>query len=59
MHIPLEDAVRACTLTPAQSLGLDKECGSIREGKEADFIILDESLNIKMIVKGGEIVLKR
>lgn len=59
MSIPLEDAVRACTLTPAKSLGLDKECGSIREGKDADFVVFDEELNIKMIVKGGEVVLKR
>ena len=56
MNIPLEDAVMACTLTPAKSLGLDKDCGSIREGKDGDFVILDEELNIKMIVKGGVIV---
>lgn len=56
MNIPLEDAVMACTLTPAKSLGLDKDCGSIREGKDGDFVILDEELNIKMIVKGGVLV---
>ena len=58
MGIPIEDAVRACTLTPAKSLYLDKECGSIQEGKRADFLILDQELNIKMVVKDGEIVLR-
>ena len=56
--IPIEDVVRACTLTPAKSLHLDKECGSIQEGKRADFLILDQELNIKMVVKDGEIVLR-
>ena len=56
MNIPLEDAVMASTLTPARSLGLDKECGSIKEGKAADFVILDEELNIRMVVKGGKVV---
>ena len=58
MGIPIEDVVRACTLTPAKSLYLDKECGSIQEGKRADFLILDQELNIKMVVKDGEIVLR-
>lgn len=55
MHIPLEDAVRACTMTPAKSLGIDKECGSIKEGKCADFVILDEKLNLKMVIKDGQL----
>ena len=56
MGIPLEDVVKACTLTPAKSLHLEKECGSIQEGKCADFVVLDEELEIKMVVKGGEVV---
>lgn len=58
MGIPLEDAVRACTLTPAKSLHLEKVCGSIQEGKNADFVILDKELEIKMVVKDGVNLLK-
>ncbi len=59
MDIPLEDAVRACTLTPAQSLGIDKDCGSIKEGKCADFVVLDEKLDIRMVVKSGRVVVSK
>lgn len=56
MGIPLEDAVMASTLTPARSLGFDKECGSISVGKNADFILLDEALNIKHVIKDGVVI---
>lgn len=55
MGIPLESAVMACTLTPAKSLGFDKECGSIEEGKIADLVILDKELNIKYVIKEGKV----
>ena len=56
MHIPLEQAVMASTITPAKSLGLDKECGSITIGKKADFVLLDKDLNIKKIIKDGNVI---
>ena len=53
MEIPLESAVLASTLTPAKSLGLDKDCGSITVGKVADFVLLDEKLSILHVIKDG------
>lgn len=53
MGIPLEQAVLACTSTPARSIRLEDSCGSIRAGLPADFVVLDEELNIKMVVKDG------
>ena len=44
--IPLGQAVRAATLTPARAIGLEGEIGSIEPGKRADLLILDESLEI-------------
>ena len=44
--IPFEQAVKAATLTPARSIGLDGEIGSIAQGKRADLVVLDENLNI-------------
>ena len=58
MQIPLEDAIRSCTITPAKSLGIDGDCGSIRVGKRADFVVLDEALNICMVIKDGKIVVQ-
>ena len=51
--IPLEQAVKACTITPARSLRLEDRCGSIAVGMPANFVILDENLEIEKIIKGG------
>lgn len=54
MGVPLEDAVRAATLTPARAIGIDGERGSLEAGKIADVVVLDEELNVKhVIVRGG------
>lgn len=56
MAIPLEEAVRSCTLTPARSLGLEGECGSISVGKAADLVVVDAELNVRLVVKDGKIL---
>lgn len=54
MGVPLEDAVRAATLTPACAIGIDGERGSLEAGKIADVVVLDQELNVKhVIVRGG------
>ncbi len=53
MQIPLEDVVLSCTQTPAYSLGLEKECGILEEGRKADFLIMDKELNLKYVFKNG------
>lgn len=53
MGIPLESAVRAATINPCRSIGADSLYGSIKEGKKAHFLILDQKdLSIKAIIKG-------
>lgn len=54
MGIYLEDAIQACTMTPAKSLGLEKECGIIRVGAQADLLVLDANLDIKCVIKAGK-----
>ena len=44
--IPLEQAVKASSLIPARSIGLEEEIGSIAPGKRADLVVLDENLDI-------------
>ena len=51
--VPLEQALRAATITPAQAVGLFDELGSITEGKRADVLLLDETLHPEMIFIGG------
>ena len=40
-QLPLEDALRAASLTPARFLGLDNERGALVPGARADFVALD------------------
>ena len=55
--IPLADAVRACTYNPAQSIGIQDRAGSLENGKEASFVLLDkEDLSIRAIVFKGALV---
>lgn len=56
MGVPLEDAVRAATLTPAQALGIDAEHGSIAPGKIADLVVLDPGLNVKHVILRGKLL---
>lgn len=45
--IELEEALRMCSLYPAQSLGLSKELGKIEKGYKASFVELDEDLLVE------------
>lgn len=42
----LEEAVTMASLTPAKSVGIDNLCGKIEKGLAADFIVLDDQLNL-------------
>lgn len=53
--IPFRQALKAVTINPAAEIGRDGEIGSIQEGKSADLVVLDGSLNLKMVVAKGKI----
>ena len=57
--IPLHDAVRMASLTPAEVIGIDGECGSIAAGKRADLVLLDENLQVIKTVIGGDVAYER
>lgn len=55
--IPLADAVRSCTYNPAQSIGIEGRAGTLEDGKEASFVLLNkEDLSIRAIVFKGSLV---
>jgi N-acetylglucosamine-6-phosphate deacetylase len=45
-QIPLEDALRAASLTPARFLGLDKERGVLAPGARADLVALTGEMTV-------------
>lgn len=54
--IPLEEAVEAATLRPAVSVRVDHLVGSLETGKRADFLLLDEALNLHSVYHFGQAV---
>jgi N-acetylglucosamine-6-phosphate deacetylase len=55
-NVPLVEAVRMMTLTPARIMKIDKQKGSIVKGKDADMVIFDNDINIKTAIVKGEIL---
>lgn len=52
----LPDVIRMASLNPAKQIGIDKETGSLDEGKDADIAILDKNFNvISTFVKGTQV----
>ena len=54
--IPLDDALRMASATPARILGMQDRRGRLRPGLDADLVRLDDSLNVLMTVVGGRVV---
>ena len=47
--IPLEDAVRMASETPAKIIGIDDRKGTLQKGKDADIVILDKDTNVRCV----------
>jgi N-acetylglucosamine-6-phosphate deacetylase len=52
-RVPLPEAVRMATLTPARIAGWEHEIGSIAPGKRADLLVLDEGLGVRRVYMAG------
>lgn len=57
--VPFETAVDYASKNPAKQLGIFDKTGSIAEGKQADFTILDDEFNVLMTIVAGSLVYKR
>lgn len=53
MGIPPESAIKAATINPAKSIGIDNIVGSIEPGKRADILCLDPA-GMKRVIFGGQ-----
>lgn len=56
MGVPLASAVRAASLNPARSIGIDADYGSLEAGRWGNVILADEQLNILKVIRKGEVL---
>ena len=54
--IPLGDALRMASETPARIMGVYDRKGSLQKGKDADIIVMDEDLKIRAVWAMGKLV---
>ena len=49
------DVAHMAAFNPAKLLGIERDCGSIEQGKRADLVALDEHRNVRLTITGGQI----
>ena len=54
--IPLADAVRMASETPARIMGVFDRKGSLQKDKDADIMVMDEDLNVRAVWAMGKLV---
>ncbi len=54
--VPLEEAVRMMTMTPAKVMRIDDRKGSIEAGKDADIVIFDGGVKVSCTIRSSEII---
>lgn len=52
--VPLADAVRMATLTPAKVLKIDDRKGKLAAGMDADIVVFDSNIDVFLVVVGGQ-----
>lgn len=55
-EVPLTDAVRMISQTPASILGLSQTKGALVAGKDADIVIFDDDIQVELTMVKGRIV---
>jgi len=58
VEVPLPEAVRMLTHTPARVMGVDGRKGSLAAGKDADLVAFDGDIRIALVMVGGQIRLE-
>ncbi|MGB4398108.1 MAG: N-acetylglucosamine-6-phosphate deacetylase [Daejeonella sp.] len=57
--VPLLEAVKMASQTPANILGIGNTKGSLISGKDADIVIFDENINVNTTIVQGRVIYKK
>lgn len=55
-EVPLIDAIKMMTLTPARIMKIDEQKGSIEKSKDADFVIFDDKIKVLYTIIEGNVI---
>lgn len=55
-EVPLQDAVKMMSSTPARVMEVENHKGSLETGKDADLVIFNEKIEVQKTIIGGELV---
>ena len=55
-EVPLTDAVRMMSRTPASILGIENRKGSLEAGKDADIVIFDDDIRVSHTIVNGTLI---
>lgn len=58
-EVPLLETIQMITSTPATIMGIEKTKGSLNKGKDADIVIFDENIEIKVVIINGELIVNK
>ncbi len=54
--VPLTDAIRMISRTPASIMGIENQKGSLVPGKDADIVIFDDDIEVQHTIVNGKII---
>jgi N-acetylglucosamine-6-phosphate deacetylase len=54
-EVPLAEAVKMMSHTPARIMGVDRQKGSIAAGKDADLVAFDDNIDVSLVMVRGEV----
>ena len=56
--VPLTEAVKMMTATPARVLGVNDRIGSVAPGMDADLLLFDEEISVSLVMTKGKVWMK-
>lgn len=59
LHLPLTEAVKMASLNAARHFHLDSRIGSLKPGKQADLILIDQNFQVLETIVQGQTVYRR
>ena len=57
-EVPLLEAVKMMTLTPARIMRIDQQKGSVEIGKDADIVIFDDNIHVSHTILEGNVIFR-